>query len=255
MTTRALSSGVFADRLMRGPTTTAIGLGHGHLRVGRYVVSLTPPGSSRMPNGIECPLVLGRGQEAVIGDGALRADNARVLTGPVWDSRPTVGVLLEASPLQHFDVDALIGAGPGLTPQGDDVLIGFVAGRVLFHDDVMTARRILLASTGKTTALSETLLLHAARGELPEQAHDLLATGVADRLLSFGHSSGKAILLGLALACRRSPRSSTRPAEEIPLDGAEGIPSTVVRIYPVAGASNVVVSPTLRQPRSMAGRP
>lgn len=251
MTTRALSSGVFADRLMRGPTTTAIGLGHGHLRVGRYIVSLTPPGSPRMPNGIECPLVLGTGQEAVIGDGALRTDNARVLTGPVWDSRPTVGVLLEALPLQHVDVDVLIGAGPGLTPEGDDVLIGFVAGRVLFHHDVMTARGILLASAGKTTALSETLLLHAARGELPEQAHDLLATGVADRLLSFGHSSGKAILLGLALACRRSPRSSTRPAEEIPLDGAEGIQSTVVRIYPVAGASNVVVPPTLRQ----AGRP
>lgn len=237
MTTRALSSGVFVDRLMCGPPTTAIGLGHGHLRVGRYVVSLTPPGSSRMPNGIECALVLGRGQEAVIGDGALRADNARVLTGPVWDSRPTVGVLLEAwPPLQNFDVDALIGAGPGLTPQGDDVLIGFVAGRVLFHDDVMTARRILLASASKTTALSETLLLHAARGELPEQAHDLLATGVADRLLSFGHSSGKAMLLGLALACRRSLRSSTRPAEEFPLDAVEGIQSTVVRIYPFVGA-------------------
>lgn len=254
MITHALSSGVFADQLMRGPTTTAVCLGHGHLRVGRYVVSLTPPGSPRMPNGIECSLVLYRGEEAAIGDGALRASNARVLTGPIWDARPTIGVLLEASPLQHFDVDALIGAGPGLTPEGDDVLIGFVAGRVLFHDDVMTARRILLASAGKTTALSETLLLHAARGELPEQAHDLLATGVADRLLSFGHSSGKAILLGLALACRRSPRSST-PAEEIPLDGVEGIQSTVVRMYPVAGASNVVVAPTLHQPRSMAGRP
>ena len=148
MITHALSSGVFADQLMRGPTTTAVCLGHGHLRVGRYVVSLTPPGSPRMPNGIECSLVLYRGEEAAIGDRALRASNARVLTGPIWDARPTIGVLLEASPLQHFDVDALIGAGPGLTPEGDDVLIGFVAGRVLFHDDVMTARRILLASAG-----------------------------------------------------------------------------------------------------------
>jgi len=208
-----------------------------------------------MPNGIECSLVLGRGEEAAIGDGALRAFDTWLLPGPIWGGHPRVRVLLEASPVQQFDVDALIGAGPGLTPQGDDVLIGFVAGRVLFHADVTTARRILLASAGKTTALSETLLLHAARGEVPEPAHDLLVTGAADRLLSFGHSSGKAILLGLALACRRTPRASTQPALEIPLDGVEGIHETVVRIYPVARASNVLVAATIYKPRSMAGRP
>jgi hypothetical protein len=98
-------------------------------------------------------------------------------------------------------VELLAGRGRGLTPSGDDLLCGYASGLVLWHGRTEQAARIAEAAAARTSLLSATLLRCAARGELPEPAHALLARGDPAPLRRFGHTSGSALLVGLALAC------------------------------------------------------
>lgn len=97
----------------------------------------------------------------------------------------------------------VIGLGRGLTPAGDDLLVGMLGTLAL-------TRRILfsLEIEGRTTLISKTQLGHAMRGEVPESLYDVIhALGCADasispavrRLLSFGHTSGRDMLAGVRL--------------------------------------------------------
>jgi len=109
------------------------------------------------------------------------------------------------------DLADLVGLGPGLTPAGDDVLAGLLVG--LHHDvtrrDAVIER--LLPRLSRTTALSATLLRHAALGHgvpaLLDVADLLAAPGqvdliprAVDRLTGVGHSSGTALAWGLLRA-------------------------------------------------------
>ena len=187
--------------LFRGPLLQGVGLGSGHLDIEGMVLSLTAPGRPRMPNGVETDLVVERGEACWLGEGRLEAGGRAVLPGPVWDPVPTVLVRLSVDRRFTPDPERLAGRGGGLTPSGDDVLCGYVAGLVLWHSRAGDAASIATAAAARTTLLSATLLGHAARGELPEPAHALLERGDPEPLRRFGHSSGRAILLGLALAC------------------------------------------------------
>ena len=187
--------------LFRGPLLQGVGLGSGHLDIEGMVLSLTAPGRPRMPNGVETDLVVERGEACWLGEGRLEAGGRAVLPGPVWDPVPTVLVRLSVDRRFTPDPERLAGRGGGLTPSGDDVLCGYVAGLVLWHGRAGDAASIATAAAARTTLLSATLLRHAARGELPEPAHALLERGDPEPLRRFGHSSGRAILLGLALAC------------------------------------------------------
>jgi Protein of unknown function (DUF2877) len=108
----------------------------------------------------------------------------------------------------------LLGRGPGLTPEGDDLLAA-VAGTLAvlgpaagLHGPALTS--LLAALTpepGRTTALSATLLALAARGLLAEPAGRLLDLGPAGeaawpaalrRLQRLGHGSGRAYAAGIA---------------------------------------------------------
>jgi len=108
----------------------------------------------------------------------------------------------------------LLGSGPGLTPSGDDVLAGFLAGAAAFRLDAAALREaIAVLGPAGTTALSAALLWHAGRGECigevaavaavltghrrigPEQAGRAVS-----RLRSVGHTSGVALDLGLVTA-------------------------------------------------------
>jgi hypothetical protein len=109
----------------------------------------------------------------------------------------------------------LIGLGPGLTPWGDDFLIGFLLlfnrlGLVEHTDPKLSTlnQQILEAASGKTTQLSVSLLTCAARGQADERliaATDGLFPGgqVTDQdladLLSWGSSSGEAALAGMLI--------------------------------------------------------
>jgi hypothetical protein len=101
------------------------------------------------------------------------------------------------------------GAGPGLTPAGDDALGGvlFALGAMGYDEDlVAVARRV------QTTTISGAFLLWAARGQALAPVHDLLAAAVAgdvtaagaaaQALGDVGHSSGADFAQGLSWGLR-----------------------------------------------------
>ena len=112
----------------------------------------------------------------------------------------------------------LLGRGPGLTPEGDDLLAA-VAGTVAVLGPATGMGRSFLHSflaalvdpaPERTTALSATLLELAAHGLLAEPAGRLLDLSPAGerawpaalaRLRRLGHGSGRAYATGIAAAC------------------------------------------------------
>jgi len=110
----------------------------------------------------------------------------------------------------------LLGAGPGLTPSGDDLLAGFLVGAAAFGVDAAALRAaIAVLAPARTTALSAALLWHAVRGECVDELAAVAAvlTGrgrrqpgeagrAVSRLLSVGHTSGAALAVGLVTAAR-----------------------------------------------------
>ena len=126
----------------------------------------------------------------------------------------------------------LIGLGEGLTPSGDDLLVGFSAGlrAVASPLDPGLARACAQLASGRTTRVAEVFLAHAARGEYSARIHRLVhvlsvgsarvpsavgvvraasaeataggAVSLADELslaLRWGASSGADTLLGVLL--------------------------------------------------------
>jgi hypothetical protein len=176
-------------------------LGLGYCDFDGYVVAVTPSGVPRLPNGLECDLPLASGATAWIGEGRLESGGRSVLPGPTWDPVPLPRYRLELSSDFVPDPVLLAGRGGGLTPAGDDILAGYAAGLTLFQGRAAEARELAFVAAARTTSLSATLLQHAAEGELPEPAHALLERGDPEPLRRFGHSSGRCLLLGLALAC------------------------------------------------------
>jgi len=200
---RALSFSAGVEQLVFGAPQTGVGMGRGYVAVGDRVLALTPPGIGRMPNGVACALTVAARQAVLIGEGRIEAHgDVVVLDGAErWDPVPRPRVCLHASRKLPLDPDRLAGQGPGLTPAGDDLLAGYAAGLVLWHDRREEAERLVARAAPRTTLLSATLLRHAGRGELPEAAHALLERGDPEPLRRFGRSSGRVLMLGLALAC------------------------------------------------------
>jgi hypothetical protein len=107
---------------------------------------------------------------------------------------------------------ALIGLGVGLTPSGDDFLVGLLAG-LDASDNGMGERLaavIAQAAPGRTTTFGAALLDHACRGEFSQRLHDVLIAVAAhddaglrhaiDRAMAYGATSGADTLAGLCLA-------------------------------------------------------
>jgi hypothetical protein len=196
----ALSISRSVRPLLEASARPGIGLGRGYVDVGGYVLALVPRGAPRLPNGIESDAPVAAGEHVLVGDGAVRTRYVMVTGGPEWEPVPRPRVFPRMTVEVRLDVERLAGRGSGLTPSGDDILIGYVAGLALFHGDRATARAIAAVARRRTTALSATLLRHAAEGELPEPAHAALERGDVAPLLSWGHSSGRSLLVGLAVA-------------------------------------------------------
>jgi hypothetical protein len=195
---QAVSISPFAAELINGQPQSGVGLGHDYVLFGRQVIALTPPGRLRMPNGIETALVVAESERVSIGGGRLRTERAAIAAGPLWDPRPERRVALSLRPRPRIDLDGLVGRGPGLTPLGDDILVGYLAAAALAGAGG-SAIACAARAARRTTALSRTLLYLAAHGALPEAAHHLLVDGDPGPLLAFGASSGKGIAFGLAL--------------------------------------------------------
>ena len=106
---------------------------------------------------------------------------------------------------------ALLGKGAGLTPEGDDVLAGALVAAHATADPRLdgwrAATREALA-TRRTTAVSRGMLHHALDGYATPQLAELLTVlcrggdldGPVARLRAVGHTSGDALLDGVAHA-------------------------------------------------------
>ncbi len=105
----------------------------------------------------------------------------------------------------------LLGRGEGLTPQGDDVLAGYLAAAAAYRLPADSLRSLVRAEAQRrTTTLSAALLRHAAEGEAIPQISALLEslrdgrslrTAIAD-LVGVGHTSGSALAAGVLVAAR-----------------------------------------------------
>lgn len=203
MVIQAVSFSRAVEELLQRPPQAGVGMGRGYIAVGERVLALTPPGMLRMPNGVECELRVAQREPVTVGGGRLEAGGVVVaLDGAApWNPVPRVRVCMWARARLRPDPELLAGQGAGLTPGGDDILAGYAAGLVLWHGRRSEAEAIAAVAAPRTTLLSATLLRHAARGELPEAAHVLLERGDPAPLRRFGRSSGRLLMLGLALAC------------------------------------------------------
>lgn len=148
-----------------------------------------------------------------------QAESARPLGRRL--SRPVSVLVLSA---RQFDVDGavhaaekIIGLGPGVTPSGDDILIGFlaalwsVAGN---HDQQLSFIHsfgdALMQVAKRTNEISRTYLYHASQGQFSSALSNLaeaFATGgdvaaAARSAMSVGHSSGMDTVTGMLLGLR-----------------------------------------------------
>lgn len=109
-------------------------------------------------------------------------------------------------------VRGLLGLGPGLTPSGDDFLVGGLAlldcvGERDAH--AALARAIIAALPGATSPLSANFLRAAAAGHVGETLHRAVSSvmtndvdAAIDAVDGVGHSSGWDMLAGVAAALR-----------------------------------------------------
>jgi hypothetical protein len=102
------------------------------------------------------------------------------------------GIVTVDRPLFRAGVAGLAGRGGGLTPTGDDVLMGILYGLWVWHRRREWMDAVVQTAVPRTTVLSAAFIRAAAAGEAVWQWHDLAAgrPGAVDRLLAIGHASG-----------------------------------------------------------------
>ena len=105
----------------------------------------------------------------------------------------------------------LAGLGYGLTPSGDDFLIGVLAMLDALEQTNIHAAlgRAVVAAADRTSPLSASFLRAAAAGHIGENLHTMIAaflSGDADAAIAaaarIGHTSGWDALAGAVVACR-----------------------------------------------------
>jgi len=109
---------------------------------------------------------------------------------------------------------AVLGLGPGLTPSGDDFLVGLFAVLNLAHGPRMHWRdlcsEVVAEASSRTHAISLAALHEAARGRVRESISHLLrelvggqragVAGALARVLAIGATSGRDIVAGIVCA-------------------------------------------------------
>jgi hypothetical protein len=132
---------------------------------------------------------------------------------------PSRGLKAALRPLSppYGSVHDLVGLGPGLTPSGDDFLIGAMAGLAALGQTNTRAvlGRAIVAAAHLTSPLSASLLRTAAAGHVGENLHAMVAalvTGDADAAIAaarhMGHTSGFDALTGAVVTMRAVANAS-----------------------------------------------
>jgi hypothetical protein len=188
----------------------------------RTVAAARRLAADRAPAGGLAPMLSGRDR-----GGGL--DGSR--GGDPWltRARALIGIQLEA--LRIGDVAAavaptigLMGLGVGLTPSGDDYLVGLLAGMDATDDPPRHGLAAVIAGHAplRTTAVGAAVLGHASRGAFAERLHDVLVAlargrldelaGPIERAMAYGATSGSDTLVGLFAALDVAlARSKRRP--------------------------------------------
>ena len=131
-------------------------------------------------------------------------------------ARRALGKSLAARDFSAFAEAAgqLIGLGEGLTPAGDDFVLGTLAAIHRLAPEWLRKNRVhcdglLSAAGGRTTNVARDFLLEAMAGRFSEPVLDLLtartedlANRAARELLGLGATSGADTLAGIQLGCR-----------------------------------------------------
>ncbi|MEM8861094.1 MAG: DUF2877 domain-containing protein [Chloroflexota bacterium] len=104
----------------------------------------------------------------------------------------------------------LVGRGNGLTPTGDDVLIGTMHGLHVLGWDQAIIEMIGQSTIGRTTSLSGQFVQAAVVGEATEPWHQLLAgdANALENILSVGATSGKDAWIGFVGMIRAAESTS-----------------------------------------------
>jgi hypothetical protein len=242
--------------LLDGPRKPGVLLGASSnaawVQAGGHVLVLSGPGAIRLPNGVTVAeptgvVGCGPGDRCLVGDGVLEIGSVKASVVRWWDPRPTLtptatDVVLSkcaaarrcfrcpedeglCDALQKNDpaavrhaMCALLGKGEGLTPEGDDVLVGMLAGLRLLGPVVgkpgaggmlaAVAPIVLTEAPFRTTALSAALLRHAVAGEVADPIaaflHSLTGRGDLDEAVAvlgtMGNTSGLAAGCGVLAA-------------------------------------------------------
>jgi hypothetical protein len=121
-------------------------------------------------------------------------------------------------------LSALVGLGAGLTPAGDDFIVGYLAAlwsRSYREPGIAALLRALAVPVGQlslhTNAISRQMLLDALQGHFSERLTEVVGcvcgggdvAGATMRALEVGHSSGADVLCGLLFGY--SPALTARP--------------------------------------------
>jgi hypothetical protein len=118
-------------------------------------------------------------------------------------------------------IQGLLGLGPGLTPSGDDSVLGLLLMLNRWHgglDWQALNQRVIAAAYQVTTLLSANLIECAAKGEADERllkVVDGIVTGIpslddcVECIMDWGRSSGIDALVGMALAVLQSTKNTT----------------------------------------------
>jgi hypothetical protein len=116
--------------------------------------------------------------------------------------------------MRRLEINSLIGRGPGLTPAGDDLISGMIAGARAWRLPIATSALTAALAAGRTTDLSAQLLRDAMAGHACPQVRTLIAVlsspqlsvgsamASAVELLEIGHTSGAALAHGVLWAAR-----------------------------------------------------
>ena len=205
---------------------------------GRTVLSVVTADGLALPGAVRLALSstrfawgVGQGEAVLVGAGSIQLPQVRIEVRRVWrparvDEPAVIGdhdspAALPTAPLwpdlvspgevSSSRVAALVGAGPGLTPAGDDALCGaLLMARALGHPAQAALARLVqaaIAHPGATTALSAALLADAAAGYGLAPVVALVdplargdvrsATSAVGAVAAIGHTSGLALLAGI----------------------------------------------------------
>jgi hypothetical protein len=198
---------------LRGPVLA----GADEVRIGRWTVRVSRLVSVAAPVGLTPDRT------------ALERASVRLnRVGPGAGDLAELGVIPDLPGSDRLDAalaHRMLGAGPGLTPAGDDFLAGLLVGSWSFGLAADTLRATVAAQArNRTTDLSAALLGSACRGEsIPELTRMVLSVSgrcaevdsALDGLVAIGHTSGRALAAGVLAAATIALRSARRSGSSI----------------------------------------